>query len=158
MNTGGHGMTLDCFPSASFSTTWANASQVLPTEEGNTVKFTKHTAASLTLPDGKDDRFESDSALPGFGCRLQRDKRTGIITRTWGVLQRVNGIQRRKSFGDVRKIELEDARNAARQWFGLIARGIDPDAERAKNRARARATRLTVGVAMDRHLKAKQHA
>src|SRR6266850_4592177 len=113
------------------------------------MKFKRDTAADLTLPDGKGDRFVSDSELPGFGVRLQRDRRTSKIKRTWAIVQRVNGIQRRQSFGDVRKLELDDARKAARKWFAQIELGIDPAAERAKARAQASASRLTLGVTID---------
>jgi integrase len=72
------------------------------------------------------------------------------------VLHRVNGRQRRKSLGDTRRIDLEDARKIARQRFAQVELGIDPDAVRAEARARAIATRLTVAVGVERYLDAKR--
>src|SRR5262245_38410935 len=120
------------------------------------MKFKRNTAADLILPEGKDDRFVSDDDVPGFGVRLQRDRRDRKIKRSWAIVQRVNGVQRRQSFGDVRKMELEDARKAARKWFAQIQLGVDPAVERAKARAQAAATKLTLGATIDRYLDIKR--
>src|SRR5262249_45078749 len=120
------------------------------------MKSTKETVAALSLPKGKDDHFEPDPSLPGFGVRLRKRKGGGGISKKWAVLHRFNGDQRRKSFGDTRKITLEDARKIARQQFAQVELGIDPDAARAEARAQAAAAKLTLAVAIDRYLGAKQ--
>src|SRR5262245_15740104 len=119
------------------------------------MKFTKGSVADLRLPEGKNDHFEPDPDLPNFGIRLRR-QRGGGTSKTWEVLHRVNRRQRRKSLGDTRRIDLEDARKIARQRFAQVELGIDPDAVRAEARARAVATRLTVAVGVERYLEAKR--
>jgi integrase len=115
------------------------------------MEFTKETAADLSLPKGKSEHFEWDASLPGFGIRIRA---TG--KKTWVVQYRFNGDQRRESLGDVRKINLEDARKIARQRFAQVELGIDPDAVRAEARAGAVASRLTLAVGIERYLDAKR--
>jgi integrase len=55
----------------------------------------------------------------------------------------------------VRKVSLEDARKAARQRFAQVELGVDPAANRAKARAEAAATKLTLAVVSARYLEAK---
>src|SRR5262245_42813990 len=95
------------------------------------MKLTKDAVAALTLPTGKVDHFQWDSDLPSFGVRL-RGK-----TKSWVVQYRIGPRQRRESLGDVRKVTLEDARKIARQRFAKIELGVDPVAERARERASA---------------------
>jgi integrase len=120
------------------------------------MEFTKESVASLSLPAGKDDHFEPDPSLPGFGVRLRRRTGGEGVSKKWAVLHRFNGDQRRKSFGDVRKITLDDARKIARQRFAQIELGIDPDAVRAEARAQAAAAKLTLATVADRYLEAKR--
>ena len=110
------------------------------------VKLTKDAVNALTLPPGKTDHFEWDDALPGFGVRLRGQAKTFVVQ------YRVGAQQRRESLGDVRRITLEDARKIARQRFAQAELGVDPAAERAK----ARATTLTLGVVSSRYLEAKK--
>jgi len=110
------------------------------------MKLTKDAVTALTLPPGKVDHFEWDDALPGFAVRL-RGK-----AKTWIVQYRVGAQQRRESLGDVRKVTLEDARKIARQRFAQVELGVDPAAERA----RARATALSLAVVSGRYLEAKR--
>jgi Arm DNA-binding domain len=94
------------------------------------MRFTKTSVAALKLPAGKTDHFEWDDSTPGFGIRLRRNR------RTWTAQLRVHGRTRRLAIGDVRQIELEAARAAAKRFF---AKSIltDPAAERAEARAKA---------------------
>src|SRR5580704_13036446 len=91
---------------------------------GKTMKFTKGTIATLSLPAGKVDHLEWDDELPCFGIRLRGN------AKRWIVQYRLGGQQRRESLGDVRKVTLEDARRIARQRFAQVELGTDPAAER----------------------------
>jgi hypothetical protein len=113
------------------------------------MKFTTASVTALKRPAHKDDHVEWDPSLPGFGVRLRGDAKTWLIQYRFGLQQR------RESLGDVRQMKLEDARKAARQRFAKLRLGIDPAAERAKARAEANATKLTVGNAVERYLDAK---
>jgi hypothetical protein len=110
------------------------------------MKLTKDTVAALVRPTNKADHIEWCNDMPGFGVRLRGD------TKRWVVQYRVGHQQRRESLGDVRKVELEDARKAARKRFAQIELGIDPAAERAKARAEHAAGKLTLKVVADRYL------
>jgi hypothetical protein len=88
--------------------------------------------------------------VPGFGLRLRGD------TRRWICQYRVGRQQRRESLGDPRKVSLDDARRIARQRFAQVELGVDPAADRAKARAAAAATKLTLAVVSERYLDARK--
>jgi hypothetical protein len=113
------------------------------------VQFTKTALTALALPEGKTDHVVWDDDLPGFGLRLRGDN------RRWVVQYRIAGQSRRESIGDPRKVSLEDARRAARQRFGSVARGLDPMADEIQAKAEAEAARLTLGVVSERYLEAR---
>jgi integrase len=116
------------------------------------MKFTTDAIAALRLPAGKQDQFEWDDALPGFGVRLRGN------TKRWVIQYRVGAQQRRESLGDVRKVKLDDARKIARQRFAQAELGTDPAAERAKARSAAAASKLTLANVAARYLDAKRDA
>jgi integrase len=93
------------------------------------IRFTDSFLRKLTLPAGKTDLIQWDPDLPGFGVRLRPGKASFIVQ------YRIGSDQRRKSLGDVRKINLDDARSVARKRFAQIELGIDPDAEEEKRKA-----------------------
>lgn len=118
------------------------------------MELTDTIAAGFAPPTGKQEHFEWDDRLPGFGLRVRR---LGTeVSRRWYVQYRVGRQQRRESLGDVRKIKLEAARKIARQRFAQVELGADPAADRAKAQAEANAVKLTVGAVADRYLKAKR--
>jgi integrase len=114
------------------------------------MKFTIKTAEQLTMPTGKTDHIEWDTETPGFGLRLRGD------TKRWIVQYRVGTQQRRESLGDARKVSLNDARKIARQRFAQVELGVDPAGNRAKARAEAAATKLTLAVVSARYLDFKK--
>jgi integrase len=113
------------------------------------MRFTKDTATKLTLPPGKSDHLVWDPSLPGFGIRARGN------AKRWVIQYRINGRQRREAIGDVRKVELSDARRIAKQRFASVELGVDPAAERAKARAEAAALELTLGKVAEQYLAAK---
>jgi hypothetical protein len=114
------------------------------------MKLTKDSIAALSLPEGKPEHFEWDATLPGFGVRLR--KGTSRTSLAWTIQYRVGSQQRRESLGDVRKVNLEDARKIARQRFAQVELGADPAADRKQAHARTAAVKLTLAVAFDRYL------
>ena len=114
------------------------------------MKFTTDSISALRLPAGKQDQFEWDDALPGFGVRLRGD------SKRWVIQYRVGAQQRRESLGDVRKVKLDDARRIARQRFAQAELGTDPALERAKARSAAAAIKLTMANIAARYLDAKR--
>jgi integrase len=114
------------------------------------VKFTKDAIAALVMPPGKTDHIEWDTDLPGFGIRLRGER------KSWVAQYRIKtGLQRRESFGDIRKVTLDDARKIARNRFAEVELGRDPVAERVQAKTAAKAVRLTLGVVAERYLAAK---
>ncbi len=99
------------------------------------MKLTKASIAALELPAGKSDHIEWDTTLPGFGVRVRTSGK-----RTFIVQYRVGHAQRRETLGDVRELDLEQARRAAKRKLGAVALGHDPAAEKAEARARAKHT------------------
>jgi integrase len=121
------------------------------------MRLTKDTVAALTMPAGKDDYIEWDEDLPGFGVRLRR-RPDGGASKNWVAQYRVGRQQRRPSLGDVRKVEPEAGKKAARKLFAQVELGIDPAAEQAKTRAEDAAVKLTLKVVVDRYLIDKEDA
>jgi integrase len=119
-----------------------------------TVRLTDRSAAALVLAAGKTDDVFWDVELPGFGCRVRSGGKR--VARSWLAQYRANGLQRRESLGDIRKVKIEDGRRAARKIFAQLELGIDPSAEKAKARTAAAAATLTLGAVADRYLAIKQ--
>jgi integrase len=120
------------------------------------MKLTDETAAGLAMPGGKIDHIYWDEDLPCFGVRLRASQSLSAVSRNWVVQYRFGTRQRRESLGDVRKVQAASARKAARQRFAKVELGIDPGAEKVKNRVEATAARLTLKHVADRYLAAKQ--
>jgi integrase len=107
------------------------------------IKFTKSTAIA-ELP--ADQEFLWDEAQPGFGLRNRGGK------RTWIVQARFNGATRRQSLGDVRRVDMERAKAAAREFTAKAILGTDPVAERALAKARAK---RTLGSVVEKYIAAR---
>jgi integrase len=112
------------------------------------MKFTKQSIASLSLPAGKSDAIYFDDTLPGFGVRLRAGGKM-----VWIAQCRVDGDTQRKTLGDIRKIDLDAARAAAKKHFAAVTLGGDPRAEKAEAKARAA---LKLGPQADRYLEIKK--
>jgi hypothetical protein len=97
------------------------------------MKLTKAAVEALTLPAGKTDHIIFDDAMPGFGVRLRAGGKRSFI-----VQYRSGHQQRRESLGDVRKVDIDEARRAAKRRLGAVALGHDPAAEKVEARWRAK--------------------
>jgi integrase len=114
------------------------------------IRFTDAYVRRLTLPSGKTDHIAWDPDVPGFGVRLRAGKASYVVQ------YRVGTEQRRKSLGDVRKVNVDDARNIARKRFAQIELGIDPDAEEEKRRAEQAADARTFEKMVELYLDAQK--
>ena len=112
------------------------------------MKLTK--VAVEAIPTDGPDRVFWDDSLPGFGVR----RRAGAKARY--VQYRINGRQRREKLGDVRQVSLDDARSIARKRFAMVELGQDPGADRIAAKAKAAATKVTIGLVADRYLESRR--
>jgi integrase len=102
------------------------------------------------VPAGKADHIEWCDTMPGFGVRLRGN------TRRYVCQYRIGPQQRRETLGDVRKVDLEDARKAARRLFAQAELGVDPAARRAETRRAAVTSKLTLAAVADRYLEVNE--
>lgn len=112
------------------------------------MKLTKQAVAELVLPEAKTDVIFFDDALPGFGVRLRAGGRA-----VWVVQYRTARGQRRETLGDVRKLDLDAARAAAKKIFARVLLGADPQGEKVEAKQRER---LTLGSLIVRFLEFKK--
>src|SRR5450759_1821245 len=80
------------------------------------------------MPAGKDDHYEWDDAMPGFGFRC----RNVGGSKVYLVKYRVGVKQRKVTLGATNKVTLETARTNARAIFGKVAMKVDPANEMAR--------------------------
>ena len=114
------------------------------------IRFTDAFVRRLTVPAGKTDHIQWDPDLPGFGVRLRPAKASYVVQYRVGI------EQRRKSLGDVRKVNLDDARGIARKRFAQVELGIDPDAEEANRLAEQTADARTFEKIVELYLEAQK--
>src|SRR5271155_4552958 len=109
-------------------------------------KLTDRFLTALTVDPGRKDRLVFDTACPGLGVRL-----TAKGTRTF-VAQWTDPATKRKvrePLGVWGSLTIEQAREAARARLGALAKGIDPKAERMRQRAEAERQRAEAAFAFD---------
>jgi integrase len=117
------------------------------TKGGKAMKFTKSAVEKLALPVGKNDFTAWDDETPNLGIRLREGG-----SKRWVIYYRIGSEQRRESLGDYRTLDIEAARKAAKQRFAQLALGIDPKAQKVKDKART----LTLAKAVERYLDFKR--
>ena len=110
------------------------------------VKLTK-TFIEKIEPPASGQAFYRDTALTCFALRVASGG-----TKTFIVEKRIDGHNRRRSLGRVGEVTCEEARNHARRFLGQVAGGIDPIAEREKQRL----NRTTVNQAFEEFKRAKK--
>ena len=89
------------------------------------------TVTALALGKGQRETFAWDTELPGFGLRLQGQRRTYIAQ------YRANGRTRRVKLGAAETLSPTQAREGARRVLARVALGHDPQAEKQAKRAAA---------------------
>ncbi|WP_249780442.1 integrase arm-type DNA-binding domain-containing protein [Bradyrhizobium sp. dw_411] len=113
-------------------------------------RFTDAYIRRLKLGADESDRIEWDPEMPGFGVRLRSTKAVYVVQ------YRFQKATQRESLGDVRRLNLDEARKVARQFFAKLELGIDPRAEKRKSDEAAEAAKLTFKTVVDLYLKAKE--
>lgn len=108
------------------------------------MRLTRQTVARLELPDGKAEVIHFDDALTGFGVRIRAGGK-----RTWVLIYRLSGAQRKTTIGTVEALSPDQAREAARKILAAVQLGTDPQAEKAASRTRGA---LTLGKVAERYL------
>jgi integrase len=114
------------------------------------MRLNDRAARAVEAPAGKTDHVFWDDEMPGFGVRVRGE------SKFWLVQYRANGQQRRESLGNIYKVDIEDARRAAKKIFAKVELGVDPAAEKQKARIAAAAASLRLGPVADRYLAAKR--
>ena len=130
------------------------ASRALPektSKRGRTIKLDAKTIAKLALPEGKLDAIYFDDDLGGFGLRLRASG--DRVRRTWIAQYRAHGRTRRMKIGAAEKLNVDDARKAARKILAKVELGQDPQGDKAKARL---ASGRTLRSVADDYLEAKQ--
>ncbi len=107
------------------------------------VKLTNLKVAKTPVPSPKRKQKELwDTEVPGFGLRIGHGGR-----RTFMVMVRVNGVQRRYTIATYPEMSLKDAREEARKLRADARQGIDPkEREAEKRRAAQRQRQNTFAV------------
>jgi integrase len=109
-------------------------------------KLTDRFLATFTVEHGRKDRLVFDTACPGLGVRV-----TAKGTRTF-IAQWTDPATRRKvrePLGVWGNLTIEQAREAVRARLGAVAKGIDPKAERLRQRAEAERERAETALTFD---------
>jgi integrase len=112
------------------------------------MKLTKAAVAKLKLPAGKNDHIFWDDEIAGFGLRIRSGGK-----RTWLLQYRIGSRQHRLKLGTFPTLDADAARKAAKEKRAAVDLGHDPQAERAKARARAA---ITLGSLVDQFLAFKE--
>lgn len=102
------------------------------------MRLTTHAARTLKLPPGKDDHFEWDEDLGGFGVRLRRGAKG--ISRTWYYQYDIGQKTRRIPLGSATATVESEARRAAAKLQAEVRLGGDPAARKSEARNAAAET------------------
>jgi integrase len=108
--------------------------------------FTDRTLKALRLNPGQKDRLVFDDGCPGLGVRITAAGSRVFIVQ-WS--DRATRRKRREPLGVWGAITIEQARTAARAHLGEIARGLDPTAERRRQRLEDDARRAESVLTLD---------
>jgi integrase len=128
-----HGHSASTLSSASILLPEAEVIPLPAAKRGRTAAntFTKTTVRKMHCSPGQNESLFWDAALRGFGMRALRSGR-----RSWIYQYRDEHARtRRMVLGDVSAVDLEAAREAARQKAASVAQGANPSVERKQKRA-----------------------
>src|SRR5215472_18549897 len=109
-------------------------------------KFTDRFLAAQKVENGRKDRLLFDTVCRGLGVRV-----TARGTRTF-IAQWTDPATRRKvrePIGVWGNLTIDQAREAARARLGAVAKGINPKAERARQRAEAERERAEAALTFE---------
>jgi integrase len=94
-----------------------------------------------------------DGSLPGFGMRVSSGG-----TRSWFVMYRYNGINRRMKLGNYPLMKLADARDAARAALRKAEDGQDPASESKRVKVRMDTVEDLAKLYIEQHAKPKKRS
>ncbi len=115
------------------------------------MKLTKEIVAQLPLAEDRSrpDKIYFCDTMPGFGLRFRNSGKAA-----WVIQYRNSaGQTRRLKIGDLARLDVDKARQAAKRRFAEITLGNDPQASRAEAKAKVK---LTLGAVADRYLEFKR--
>ena len=103
-----------------------------------TAHLNRQTIAALPeLSEG--EAYVWESSLKGFGFLQRVSKASGELHKSFVIQYRFNGQQRKIKLGDANKLNVDPARKKAIKLFGQILDGVDPQAAKEAERAKAAA-------------------
>lgn len=103
-----------------------------PAQRSGRIRFTEDRVAALPTP-AAGSSYAYDTEQPGLAVRV-----TTAGVRTFVLIKKVDGKPQRITLGRFPGLRLGAARQAARQWIGKIAAGVDVVQEIKAQRARKR--------------------
>jgi integrase len=110
-------------------------------------RLNRAVVEGFKIPPGKESVIAWDSALPGFGVRINAGGTRSFVAQ----YRNGSGTTKRISLGRYEAMSIDDARKLARSTLAKATTGSDPAEERAKARA---AASITMGSVADAYLKA----
>src|ERR1700730_18624779 len=93
------------------------------------IHFTDRSLKAIKPPPRPKQLDYFDQSLPGFGLRVSYNGR-----KSWTVLYRCNGVKGRLTLGRFDLMPLADARERARAALRAAANGVDPAAQKYRDR------------------------
>ena len=102
----------------------------------NTFPFSKTKLQALPIPSAGRPEYH-DAGQPGLTIRVTTN---GV--KTFAFYRKFKGTIIKLKIGDFPETTVENARNAAKRFSGMIAQGIDPRADRRSQREEAKLTDL----------------
>lgn len=93
------------------------------------IKFTRKTLDALTLDSSKREREVSCSEVAGLRFVLSKRQK-----RSWLLRYTIHGHKKSMKLGEYPAMDIEEARRLAREARAEVAKGIDPQATRARQR------------------------
>jgi integrase len=109
-------------------------------------KLTDRFLATLKVEPGRKDRLVFDTACPGLGVRVTAKGTRSFIAQWTDPATR---LKVREPIGVWGNITIEQAREAARTRLGAVAKGINPKAERVRQRAEAERDRAEAALTFE---------
>lgn len=120
-------------------------------------KLTAQAVENAEIPaKGRSETW--DTLVRGLGLRV-----TDRGSKSWVVMYRVNGRQRRLTLGSYPALKLADARGLAREALSNVAKGFDPAAEKKASREAGMAeppetVQVAIGEFIERYAKPKNRS
>jgi len=109
-------------------------------------RFSDRAVAALKVEPGKKDRLVFDALCPGLGVRVTA-KGTRTFIAQW--TDPATKAKVREVIGAWGNLTVEQAREAVRARLGLVAKGVNPRAERLRARAEADRERAETALTFD---------